>query len=481
VAPTLETPEPTAPDINMTDPDANPGKTNGVGGPPVTRTVKVKEGGTLSGSVGISDPDKLDRIAQYNGLRSRHEVRAGQSIVIPSDEVLAGIDVSDSVSRRGSAGAAYYAKRQADAAQAAESANEMTRLINRSRTQLSENDNGSGSDYGLMRRGVASAPSDDYFSTPSAPYDEYFILTNPAAAPIAEVVGKVGVAATFMGKGALTALGLGIAELPLEVADVITAGRNVLTDSNYPMYSMLGRAAERGASTEELLIEVAKNVVSINPLVGATRASYNGTEAALSGDLEGVGANLVGVAASFGAAKSFGFDRIGIESASIPPGMPGAPRGALGFRLTSLDEAAQTGGRVREGNTILRIGEQGQTLSFFAKVTAEDLGTGTPTNASSRAWARALGYETDDAGHFAGRQLGGYGGSTSGNIFPQTPNINRGAYAQFESEIAGAIREEGYGFIRVKPEYTAASPTRPVGITYQVRIGGKTYVDYFGN
>jgi hypothetical protein len=200
VTPSLETPEPAAPDINMTDPDANPGKTNGVGGPPVTRTVKVKEGGTLSGSVGISDPDKLDRIAQYNGLRSRHEVRAGQSIVIPSDEVLTGIDVSDSVSRRGSAGAAYYAKRQADAAQAAENANEMTRLINRSRTQLSENDNGSGSDYGLMRRGVASAPSADYFSPTTVPYDEYGLFTMPGSAPIwdaivapvANVVGNMG-------------------------------------------------------------------------------------------------------------------------------------------------------------------------------------------------------------------------------------------------------------------------------------------------
>jgi len=44
------------------------------------------------------------------------------------------------------------------AATEATSANEITRLLNRSRAQLFANDNGSGSDYGLMRRAAGMAP-----------------------------------------------------------------------------------------------------------------------------------------------------------------------------------------------------------------------------------------------------------------------------------------------------------------------------------
>ena len=79
------------------------------------RTVKVRSGQTLSGIAGTNDSDTLDRIAQYNGLRSRHEVRAGATLIIPSADVLAGVEVSGSVSQRGAAGGVYYANRQAQA------------------------------------------------------------------------------------------------------------------------------------------------------------------------------------------------------------------------------------------------------------------------------------------------------------------------------------------------------------------------------
>lgn len=80
------------------------------------RSVEVKAGDTLSGIAGTSDPKALDRIAQYNGLASRHEIRPGQSLVIPSDEVLGSVEVSGAVAQRGAAGASYYAQRQAEQA-----------------------------------------------------------------------------------------------------------------------------------------------------------------------------------------------------------------------------------------------------------------------------------------------------------------------------------------------------------------------------
>lgn len=86
---------------------------------PGTRNITVKSGQTLERLAGTSDPKTLDRIAEYNGLRSRHEIRAGQSLVIPDADTLAGVDVSSAVAKRGAAGAAYYAERQAQQAAAA--------------------------------------------------------------------------------------------------------------------------------------------------------------------------------------------------------------------------------------------------------------------------------------------------------------------------------------------------------------------------
>lgn len=55
-------------------------------------------------------------------------------------------------------------------------------------------------------------------------------------------------------------------------------------------------------------------------------------------------------------------------------------------------------------------GAAGQPLRATATITAKDFGTGTATNASSRAWARALGDSKDDAVHIVGKLLGGSGG-----------------------------------------------------------------------
>jgi LysM domain len=77
------------------------------------RVVSVNSGDTLSGVAGTNDPATLDRIAAYNGLASRHQVAAGSDILIPSDEVLARVEVPDDVRTQGATGAKYYAQRQA--------------------------------------------------------------------------------------------------------------------------------------------------------------------------------------------------------------------------------------------------------------------------------------------------------------------------------------------------------------------------------
>lgn len=83
------------------------------------RTVTVRAGDTLTRVAGTADPQTLDQIAQFNGLRSRHEIKAGQTLNIPDGEILSRISVSGSVAARGAAGAAYYADLQQQRAEMA--------------------------------------------------------------------------------------------------------------------------------------------------------------------------------------------------------------------------------------------------------------------------------------------------------------------------------------------------------------------------
>ncbi|UZJ79712.1 pre-toxin TG domain-containing protein [Fictibacillus sp. KU28468] len=125
-------------------------------------------------------------------------------------------------------------------------------------------------------------------------------------------------------------------------------------------------------------------------------------------------------------------------------------------------------------------GENGELLSAFAKIEKHHINTGTATNTSSRELARVLGKSTDDAGHAIGKKLGGPGGSNSGNIFPQTPSVNRGDFRQFEKEISQEVFSGKEVFVRVVPKYHSGS-TRPYEILYQVRIDGQTIKRIFPN
>ena len=128
----------------------------------------------------------------------------------------------------------------------------------------------------------------------------------------------------------------------------------------------------------------------------------------------------------------------------------------------------------------IRLGQNGEVLEAFAQIQKEHLGSGTGTTLAARLWARVMGRESDDAGHLIGRALGGPGGMTSRNIIPQSPNVNRGSFKQFEAQIASAVRNGDEVFVRVRPRYYSGS-TRPHTIDYYTRINGKTELVSFPN
>ena len=117
---------------------------------------------------------------------------------------------------------------------------------------------------------------------------------------------------------------------------------------------------------------------------------------------------------------------------------------------------------------------------MFARIETGNIGNGSATTDAARSWVRALGDAADDAGHGIGRNLGGPGGLTGRNIFPQAPSVNRGAFRQFEQMVAREVAGGSDVFVRVVPKY-GADLTRPTQILYQVRVNGRTISRTFGN
>ncbi|CAH1207678.1 hypothetical protein PAECIP111893_02754 [Paenibacillus plantiphilus] len=126
------------------------------------------------------------------------------------------------------------------------------------------------------------------------------------------------------------------------------------------------------------------------------------------------------------------------------------------------------------------IGNLGQLLEVSAKIEKKHLDKGTDTNESSRKFARSLGKPNDDAGHAIGKKLGGLGGSTSGNIFPQNLSVNRGDYRELEKRIAKEVSNDKEVNVKIRFDYDEGS-TRPKKIIYEVIIDGKKSVEEFPN
>jgi hypothetical protein len=92
---------------------------------------------------------------------------------------------------------------------------------------------------------------------------------------------------------------------------------------------------------------------------------------------------------------------------------------------------------------------------------------GSTTGDAARKFARAMGKSTDDAGHIIGNQLGGTGRRLY-NIFPQSPNINRGVWSQEESDIRNLVLTTGQPIeVIVQLYYPTPTATRPNHFTYR--------------
>jgi hypothetical protein len=203
--------------------------------------------------------------------------------------------------------------------------------------------------------------------------------------PVRDPVGKAVASIVY---GGAKAIALGLAELPFEVADVVTAGYNVVTGSNLPVNnSMLGQMAERGAGTGDLLVEVAKNTASVIPFIGVGRASFNGTQALMAGDLEGVGAGLVGVGGSFAVGSAMGYGKVGIEFESLQSSGPGGSQmGAIARPyLVDLADPAFVGPPRPYSNSVRVL-----DVETYGNAAARSIGDGlTPDHIPSFAAVRA--------------------------------------------------------------------------------------------
>ncbi len=101
-------------------------------------------------------------------------------------------------------------------------------------------------------------------------------------------------------------------------------------------------------------------------------------------------------------------------------------------------------------------------------ITVQTIGTrGSTTNKATRQFARAMGKPTDDAGHIIGNQLGGTGRDRY-NIFPQSPNINRGVWSQEENQIRNLVLTTRQPIeVIVQLYYPSITATRPNRFTYR--------------
>ena len=109
--------------------------------------------------------------------------------------------------------------------------------------------------------------------------------------------------------------------------------------------------------------------------------------------------------------------------------------------------------------------------SAHGTIKSSDLDYGTDTTSCTQSYSRMLdddGVQDCDAGHILAHRLGGYGNQPM-NIFPQSLNINRGAYAQFEQLIYNCmINETTTGNFQWDFYYENNNRTKPDTVTYTV-------------
>ena len=114
-------------------------------------------------------------------------------------------------------------------------------------------------------------------------------------------------------------------------------------------------------------------------------------------------------------------------------------------------------------------------------ITSADLNHGTEPGHWVQHYVRALGNhdncDNDDAGHILANHLGGLAEPT--NLFPQSPNLNRGAWNQYEAAIYDCLKPGGAEKAELSWtfSYESSSHTRPNRATYRQAYTGGTCSD----
>ncbi|MBR0680542.1 hypothetical protein GXW74_08590 [Roseomonas eburnea] len=118
---------------------------------------------------------------------------------------------------------------------------------------------------------------------------------------------------------------------------------------------------------------------------------------------------------------------------------------------------------------------------LYAVVSPQHLGRGTATTQATRDYARSIGRNDDDAGHVVGGNQGGLG-HVWWNIFPQSPNINRGTYAQnVERLINSLVATQGAAHLWFRFSFgNALHPLRATQVNFFV-LGGQGQGDFYND
>ena len=111
----------------------------------------------------------------------------------------------------------------------------------------------------------------------------------------------------------------GILEIPFQVADVGSAGINVIFDTDLPVSrSIMGQKAKHGAGSGELIIDAGINAVSVYPPVAVGLASWGVGDSIANNNPEQLGSSLAGLGSAFVLAKTVGNPAYRIDWGGLP-------------------------------------------------------------------------------------------------------------------------------------------------------------------
>ena len=268
--------------------------------PPAPRSVRAADfGGSLeriarselgSGASQGEINNYVGQLFEINGISNARRIGANQGILLPGADTpnatsglsQYGKDIVTGERIKEQARAEAEFKRQ-QAAQQAQSSTSQGMSSDEAYAIYMASGGRSGSYARALGSGCAPPYGAGASNVPTMSYDALGNMTGVSPEFGGYTGGEPSEGMRAVGsvfKGAGKAVLLGLAELPLQVADVVTAGYNVAAGTSYPVNnSMMGKMAANGAGTGELLWETTKNTASIIPLVGVGRASFNGTQA----------------------------------------------------------------------------------------------------------------------------------------------------------------------------------------------------------